>query len=411
MRRYLSGEPSGAPAGGRQRQPSVRTVGPVSKLLNILLNGHTKDAGDQSNADLNRRTEIPGYSEIMELHRNAQTREQSPVLRVFGDLAERMAALLQARPEILPRIAFAPPRAVHAVATFLYVSPEASWDDLWVASHLANSHPRELLHEAYPGAPPRLYRALDRAGDRVHARGFYERLIAICRGPYEGRLLEAGPISEQRFAFFEALLDSDPFVAGISAALPEGIGWVEAADAMAAILRCHGSPPEVEPSLPAGSGIAAVVRRLQQALDDVRAPTIPFTPPPPLRMIETVGELRRLGKQYKNCIAQPRGFGTNFWFNLADGSVVYLVQDEPPVLVSLRRICPGLWHIDQMNGPKNHGPAQEVQDAIAASLRRAGVRLLPTHPSYALSRLYTGISRPADEEDDFDDYEFLDLPA
>src|SRR4051794_6403919 len=119
----------------------------------------------------------------MAAERNESPKERAPLLLVFGDLASRVAALMRARPSLVARLVVAPREAVHAVGAFLHLAPAAALPDAEVAALIDDGDPRGLLRAALPGCPPTLYRALDRAGDRVRERRFYERLGGICAGP------------------------------------------------------------------------------------------------------------------------------------------------------------------------------------------------------------------------------------
>ncbi|MFC7538773.1 hypothetical protein ACFQU2_03950 [Siccirubricoccus deserti] len=118
------------------------------------------------------------YAERMAGDRNESPNERAPLLLVFGDLAPRVAALIRARPLLIARLIVAP-RAVHAIAAFLHLAPDAAGPDAEVATIINDTDPRELLNAALPACPARLYRALDRAGDRVRERRFYEKLAAV----------------------------------------------------------------------------------------------------------------------------------------------------------------------------------------------------------------------------------------
>lgn len=111
-------------------------------------------------------------------------RKRAPPLSVFGEaLSARMAAFIRARPLLIARLIVAPPQAIHAIGAFLHLAPDASRPDAEVAAIIGERDPRDLLSAALPGCPARLYRALDRAGDRVRPKLFYERLAAVSRGP------------------------------------------------------------------------------------------------------------------------------------------------------------------------------------------------------------------------------------
>ena len=136
--------------------------------------------------------------------------ERAPLLLVFGDLAERVAGLLRVRPGLIPRLVVAPREVIHSIGAYLYLAPEATQSDEVVAAAIDNSHARDLLRAAMPDYPPRLYRALDRAGDRIRDKRFYERLGSVCAGPFTAALLSAGRIDDGRLAYYETLSRMDP---------------------------------------------------------------------------------------------------------------------------------------------------------------------------------------------------------
>jgi hypothetical protein len=128
--------------------------------------------------------------------------------------------------------------------------------------------------------------------------------------------------------------------------------------------------------------------------------------PPLLRLIPTIGELRNIGRRFENCLGHFASFGTKHWFDLADGSAVYLAADEPPLLIQLCRVGPDLWHVEQMVGPKNAPPSRAERCAMEQKLKDAGIRLAEVIPGYALSSLARAAKWPKrDALDEVDDLE------
>jgi hypothetical protein len=84
---------------------------------------------------------------------------------------------------------------------------------------------------------------------------------------------------------------------------------------------------------------------------------------------------------------QTARFGTNYWFDLANGSVVYLTTEEPPLLIALRKVGPDIWHIEQLAGPKDTAPSAASRCSMEQKLKDAGVKLVAVNPGYALSNL------------------------
>jgi hypothetical protein len=316
------------------------------------------------------------------------------MLLVYGALAGRMATLVRARPILMARLIVAPREAVHAIAAYLYLAPDAAGPDVEVATTINDSDPRDLLRAALPDCPPRLYRALDRAGDRVHGRGFYERLGEVARGPFGDALLDGGrPLDGGRLAYFSTLTRMDPLVASLHSALPESAYCVEALDSVLTYLRARHALEEDDLRLPPRSALPAVMRRLTRALGRLSAPEPGFGCPAGYRFVTSAAELQRIGRAFGNCVARPQWQATQHQFRLVDGSGVYLVSDTPPLLVALVRVEKGVWVLEQMAGPKNAAPPPGAQDALRRDLAASGLRIISVEPSAALSRLDAEIGR------------------
>ncbi len=332
-----------------------------------------------------------------------ERQETAPVLRVFGPHATRMAALLRARPTLLNRLAFAPARAIHSVAAFLYFCAEANaLPDPDVARILDERHPRQLLHAAIPDAPPALYKALDKAGDRVHERPFYERLAAACSGPLADKLLSSSKkIDNVRLHWAETLLAADPAILGMSAMLTQPLHKVLALDIMLAFLRDHDAFRPADFELPEAADLPAILKRLCVALDRVKAPPQSFSIPAPFRFVQSVGELRAICLHLRNRGRNFRCRGTSHWFRLAKGMTVYVTSDDPLMLSAVRRVGRSIWTIDEVDAPKSEGnrAADDVRTLLVDALHQAGVRLVQEDPANVLGAL-TGYPGFEDDGDD-----------
>jgi hypothetical protein len=333
--------------------------------------------------------------------------ERAPLLLNFGNHASRMAALIRERPILTARLIVAPREAIHAVGAFLHLAPDATGPDAEVAALIDNADPRDLLGAALPGCPARLFKALDRAGDRVREPKFYERLGIVSRGPFGDALLSGGNLDDGRLALFESFSDMDPLVISLRGALGEARYLVEGADCLLAFLRARGALDEREFRLPPKAGLPALVRRFQAALGRIPAPDPGFEPPPPYRLVSTTAELQRIGKAFRNCVALPNWHAAQHHFRLLDGSGVYLVADEPAMLVALRRVDGELWLLEQVAGPKNEAPPRGAQAALLRDLAAVGLKIVSADPQTAFSRLDGEARRqrhlPNRDDDDFDD--------
>jgi hypothetical protein len=309
--------------------------------------------------------------------------ENGPMLNVFGDLSARIAACFRVRPSLLVRVAFAPRCAVHALGAFLHLAPDADRTDAEVAAILDESDPRELLRSAIPNAPKELYNALDRAGDHVRERSYYERLGALCVSPLGGHLLSDGPLDEARLGWAESLLRSDPAVLRLQSLLSRGID-IEAVNTIVAFLRAHDAFLEDDLQMPDGAGVPAVIHRLQIALNRIEAPSPAFSLAPPYRLIRSIGELGHTGKALN---IRVRYGGNRNWFKLAEGSTVFVVGDEPHFLAAVRCVGPTVCVIDEMTGPNNANVEEVTKAKLIDALRAEGLRVLHYDPSDAFSTL------------------------
>jgi hypothetical protein len=272
------------------------------------------------------------------------------MLLVYGDLAGRVAGLVRAQPTLIARLIMAPREAVHATAAYLYLASDATKSDAEVAPTISDTDPRILLNAALPGCPPTLYRALDRAGDRVQPREFYERLGHLARGPFGDVLLRGDrKLDRPRLDYYEALSMMDPALCALRAVLPESTFDAQALDALLALLRARGALREADLRLPPKAGLGAVVRRLRIALARLPAPDPGFALPAGYRLVRSTEELQVIGRAFRNCVALPQHHAGRHHLSLVAGSTVYLASDAPPLLVALHRIEGSLWVLEQMS--------------------------------------------------------------
>jgi hypothetical protein len=334
-------------------------------------------------------------------------RERAPLLLVFGDLAERVGALVRARPILIARLIVAPREAVHSIGAFLHLAPDAARPDAEVASIINDADPRDLLAAALPGCSPRLYRALDRAGDHVRGRAYYEKLGLVSRSPLGHALLDGSGLDDSRISFYETLSTMDPMIASLQGALGEMRHHAEAVDCLLAFLRSNNALDDSDFRLPPKAGMASLVRRFQRALGRIPAPDPGFSPPTPYRIVTSTADLQSIGKRFGNCVAMPNYHAAEYHFRLLSGTGVFLVSDDPALLVALRRIGGGLWVLEQMMGPKNQAPPKGAQTALLRALAAAGLTMVAMDPQAAYARLNDEARRrrelPDRDEDDLGD--------
>jgi hypothetical protein len=295
---------------------------------------------------------------------------------------------VRARPILIARLIVAPREAVHAIGAFLHLVPDAARPDDEVATIINDADPRELLRAALPGCPATLYRALDRAGDRVLSRQFYQRLGELARGPFGDVLLRADRrLDASRLDYYEALRRMDPAICVLREVLPESTYDVEGVDALVAYARARGVLRNDDLRLPPKAGLRTIVRRLQTALARLPAPDPGFAPPAGFRFLRSTTELQAVGRAFGNCVALPTYQAGQHHMHLIDGTSVYLASEAPQLLVALRRVHANVWYLEQMTGPRNASPPSGARESLVQNLMEMGLRITATDPASALSRL------------------------
>jgi hypothetical protein len=328
-------------------------------------------------------------------------KERAPILRVFGPLAGRVAGLVRACPSLVTRLVVAPRPAIHAMGAYLHLAPEAAGPDHDVGLRIEDTDPRDLLLAALPDAPPRLYRALDRAGDHVRGRDFYSRLGAAVTSPLGPSLLDGGLLNDQRLDHVDAVLAADPLVAMLSQHFPSSICTIDHLDSLVTLLRTHGAVDAVDWGLAPNAGPRGAFRRMQQALDALTAPDPGFEPPAPFRVVPSLGDLRRIGISFENCVGHAAHYAARHWFRLTDGSMVFLIADNPPVLLALRPLIPGaLLVIEEVASPKNAPVSPEVVEKLRSDLLASGVKALRLDPADAIWHLHSLAARKSKRAED-----------
>lgn len=313
--------------------------------------------------------------------------EHAPMLCLWGDvLAPHVARLISIYPRLLMRFARAPRRALHSYAAYIYRALERGEADQALALRLEVTDPRELLAQAFPGCDRRLYRALDRAGDRIHAATFYVRLDHLLRGPLAEAVLAAEVLNARVLACHEAIQHMDPLVVRARRALGGDPRQAEALDGLARMLRSFGVLDDAAlDRLPEGAGQPALGKFLRRQMGMIRAPDPGFTPPDGLRLIGSIHELHEAGVRMNNCLRRFGDAFRTYWVDLATGHRVFLVAEDPLAAICLRRCGPSIWYLEQVAGRSNAALTLEAQERLERALDKLdGAVVLRQHPQYVL---------------------------
>jgi hypothetical protein len=219
-------------------------------------------------------------------------------------------------------------------------------------------------------------------------------------------------LSERRLVFYEAIETMDPVVADLRNALSETPHVADAVNTLVALIRSHGTLGECDLTMSKNGRANALLRRLMRGVDAIRAPAPSFTPPSSLHFVGSIGELRQIARKFENCLTRMDHYATQHWFGLADGSVVFLARDEPPLIIALRQVGPSVWRIEEVGGPMGPSPTIMVRKAIETALKEVGVNLVTMDGPHAIWKLYEIAKRRPKGHDDeiIDDLDNV-LPA
>ncbi|MDP3416117.1 hypothetical protein [Falsiroseomonas sp.] len=314
-------------------------------------------------------------------------REQAPGLLSLGPLAHRVAHQINARPELARVVMCAPRRALHVYGALLHrVGEDRDTDS---AERILTEAPRAILQDVMRNVPAKLYRTLDRAPDRVQDSVFYRRLHASSLGPFSRVLFDDGATIDHRLLdWIDDLAVMDPAIQRLPHALIADPTVARSIGALLHLLRAYGVGAPID-DLGRSVNVRGVLRRILGVLDHLPSPDVQVTIPEGMRRVNTVGDLRDLGRRWGLCVATPLHRGADHWMRLLNGVSVYLASTEPllPMLVELRGVAPGVWSVVEATGIGSRPLSPTAEKALHRRLSAAGIALVSRIPSDALVAL------------------------
>lgn len=294
------------------------------------------------------------------------------------DLAPVVANLIAADARLAQRLSLAPPKALHGIAIWLRSPAARDADVLTVAAKVRDTDYRDLVRAAMPDAAPGLLAALGRLGAMVGPPGLYTRLNAVLNSPAAAALPAEGRITLSHLRTAERIVAFGRPLTTISKALAGSESGVDAAIGVVRLLRHLGYAKAVE-STPPGSGWAAFKRRVLSDLGSARTPHTDFPQPPGWRLVETISDLEKAGRDLRLCIG-GYGYGSvHYLRSHLTGDAVFLRSEGPPAFVMVSRLL-GEWWIQEMNVCGDGGPPTALRSSLEDGLRAAGLRLAPLDP-------------------------------
>jgi hypothetical protein len=303
-------------------------------------------------------------------------------------LAQTVAAMIVARPDLGRRLSLAPRRVVHAIAIHLYRALDASCRPLDMAEAVEHRDVRDLLLDAMPGRHPMMFGVLDRAGARVRSPEFYERLNTVLGGPAADIVTRAELIGQDLIDIAERV-SRDPVLLAARHAFGHSRSNVRMLSTVLGYLRDAGLAKDIE-RLPDGAGWRAISRRITADLSRARASCVPFDAPPGWRQIESLGDLWSVGRRMGNCVADLTTGNLTFFRGLVSGQMVFFTTTEQAEgLVAITMLGTRMWTIEEMSGMANRRIPQQVVDdfrgGLTACMARVGHRFVEDDPFAAMT--------------------------
>jgi hypothetical protein len=308
-------------------------------------------------------------------------------------LAGRVARLIARHPDLARRLALAPQRTLHALAIWLYDAIGREIEDEAMATAMQTTDARLLLAEAMPDHAPDLHRLLGRLGAKVKGAAFYRDLNAVLVGPAAKALPREGQITAAHLRTARVIAEFGKPLTHIASVLAGSDHRVNAAAGAVRYLRALGLARAIEET-PPGAGWKSFASRLTDDLDAARSPITNFPVPPGWRLIETVGNLRKVGHALRLCVAEF-AYGSGSYLNtFLGGKAVFLTSEEHKSLALVTHFGDE-WVVTEISR-RGYGllPVQ-VRCHLEAGLRDAGLRVALIDPCSAVESVLSEARRRA----------------
>jgi hypothetical protein len=318
-----------------------------------------------------------------------QKTEHAPFLLTFGEtLAPRVAALIRIRPSLVKRLVFANRSAHHCLVAYLYHGPDIGLPDSELAEIIEETSPRCLLRFAIENPHPRMYRILNRAGDRAQDASYYMRLDKLLKSPIGSMLADndAEELSSVRLTYYEEIQQLHPVIHSNTRLRAAPKHRLEAASLVIEYLRAMQVLHEDDLNLPEKTGMKAFTRRLHAALDRIQSPRPKLNLPSQFHQVSNIGELRNYGRRFRNCLGRFGSGGEEKLLRLGSGTSMFIVVEEPvPMIAELRLAMENVRFVAEARGVKNQFIDKAGKLPILMALRESSFTVLDEDPASALS--------------------------
>ena len=303
----------------------------------------------------------------------------NPLLGALGPLSAQFAGLIRQHRPLLDRLFGASVEHFHIMAIAAHTATGQSHA---FARKLCEIAPSVLLKEALPNHSPALVAALRRMGSVMHPLEHYLQTDALLQTNVSKQLVRAAQIEREGMTpalleRFEAIVGGDPLVT----AAAHAVGSSEEALAFhtwVLVLRAYNllddeAGEERSLSQTARGGLATWVgNRLTRG----KVPSIGFRDSAELVMVHDLKCLKALGHSMRNCLRAQ----AYYHVQALSGSSAFFsyVGAGGPVAISLVRIAPGVYAIEEMAGTGNDCVPDAVEARIRDLLAKGGIVITPT---------------------------------
>lgn len=354
--------------------------------------------------------------------------ESAPMLVVpWGDLADRVMALMKASEGVLVALVQAPRRSFHAYAIWLRANPEL--DAATAARRLETTAPEVLLAQALGGEETGdLWRMLGKLqADEALAAERYAQLHALCRSSILPLLERATIITPSKLDLYDEVLRlaaEEPLIAAVGHVFERGMGSLNHVHAALRFLRAHqlldARTERHQRSLAACTSQKQVYRWITRMLHRLELPRLDIPDGSPFHMPATISEMRRIAYRFNNpvvwntaqCfVALQQRSAALVWTRGAETALIYL-----DVATTRSGLC--IVHLKHLRDRRNAEIEGELRQRILADLRQVpglemstvaphGLSILMRrgdvrHPPFADDDALEGMIMP-DEAELFDD--------
>jgi hypothetical protein len=304
--------------------------------------------------------------------------KSTPLLGSLGPLAADYGEFIRLYPQLLTRLYGSSVEHFHVLAVAGHTLTGALHS---VAKKLCETEPRELLREAIPDHAPELMAALRQMGPVMHDLHHYQRANTLLKTGVARQLVrvaQAEPegITPELLDRFEAIMQSDPLVTAAAHAI-RSAEEVLAFHTWVLVLRGYKllTDEREEARSLSQIGRGGLASWIGKRLTRATTPCIGFQDTSDLFMVRDLGQLKALGNAMQNCLRADVDYHLRAL--RGDLALFHYVGRGGPVAISLCRLAPGIYAVEEIAAKGNGDVRSDVADQILALLCQGGILIAP----------------------------------